>query len=74
MDDYSSNTDEEIHALEYTEVGMQSLPEDNICVCCFDKQVDNPTITLGGCTSDSNSIDTAMDKSSKIKKSVRIVV
>jgi hypothetical protein len=74
MDDYSSNTDEEIHTLEYTEVGMQSLPEDNICVCCFDKQVDNPTITLGGCTSDSNSTDSAIDKSSKTKKSVRIVV
>lgn len=73
IDDYSSNTDEDIHILDYTDVGMQSLPEDNICVCCFDKQVDNQT-TFGGCTSDSNSTDNAVDKSYKTKKSVRIVV
>jgi hypothetical protein len=69
MDDYSSNTDEDIHTLDYAD----ALPEDNLCVCCFDKQVDNHQINLGGCTSDSNSSENITDKAFKTKKSVRIV-
>lgn len=72
-DDYSSNTDEELHTIDYTDVANQALPEDNICVCCFDEQVDNQPIT-GRCTSDTNCTDTTVDKSYKAKKSVRIVV
>lgn len=72
-DDYSSNTDEDLHAMDYIDVSNQALPEDNICVCCFDEQVDNQAIT-GRCTSDTTCTDTSVDKSYKAKKSVRIVV
>lgn len=70
MDDYSSNTDEDIHNLDYTD----SLPEDNLCVCCFDKQSDDHQVNMGGCTSDSNnSTEIITDKAFKAKKSVRII-